>query len=60
MLDVPSREVAWLTMDSNASFESCKLLWKRLNDEVIEEEVPRDGDVPDTDSLELLLQPYAG
>lgn len=56
MLAVPSCQIAWLKVAFNASFESCELERERLNGEANEEEVPRDDDVLDTDSLELYLQ----
>lgn len=59
VIEATRREVAWLKITSCASVENCELEWKRLNAELDKEEV-LDVDVPDTDSLELLLQRYAG
>lgn len=60
VLDVTGREVAWLKVNSYETIESCGLEWKRLNGKIDEEEVPGDYDVPDTDSLKLLLQCDSG
>lgn len=60
MLHLTSREGPWLKVTFYASNESCSLVWKRLNGKIDEEEVLGDYDVPDTDSLEILLQHDAG
>lgn len=56
VLELPGREMAWLPATFYASVESCELECKSLNGEIGKIEKPHD-DVPDTDSLVLLLHP---
>lgn len=60
VLGYPGRGVAWLKLASYGNIQSWKLALKRLNGEIDEEEVPIDKDVPNIESVELLLQRDAG
>lgn len=55
-LDVHGREVFWLKFASYSSIESCESECRRFNGEVNDEEGAYVDDIPDADSLELLLQ----
>lgn len=56
ILDVSSFELAWFGLTFSASVERCQLKYIRLDGEIDEEKAPADDDVPDTDSLALVLQ----
>lgn len=53
-------EIAWLKVALYASTKSCLLVWKRLLGERSEEVISGDDDVPNTDSLEILVQRKTG
>lgn len=60
LLDISGHEVPCLKSSFYARNQGCKLECKRLTGKVDEGEISGDDDVPDTASLQLLLQLDAG